>query len=122
MARPHRRCPTPAASIDDWLNLVDPDGAFLTARPAAGCVPARLRPDAGRSPRAELRAQVADADHRPSVVEGRSPPVAARDGARMGRPARRGPAAPATVARSVPPSTASTSGPTRRCSTSTTPT
>ena len=26
-----RRGPTPAASIDDWLNLVNPDGAFLTA-------------------------------------------------------------------------------------------
>ena len=30
MVRSFRRGPTPAASIDDWLNLVDPDGAFLT--------------------------------------------------------------------------------------------
>ena len=60
MTRMARRGPTPAASIDDWLNLVDPDGAFLTASLLRAAFPHGFDPMAADQ-RADLRAQVADA-------------------------------------------------------------
>jgi hypothetical protein len=60
MARNPRRGPTPAASIDDWLNLVDPDGAFLTPGQLRAAFPHGFDPMPADQ-RADLRAQVADA-------------------------------------------------------------
>jgi hypothetical protein len=63
MAAP-RRGLTPAASIDDWLNLVDPDGAFLAASQLRAVFPHGFDP-MPTDQRAELRAQVADLDTDP---------------------------------------------------------
>lgn len=52
---------TPAASIDDWLNLVDPEGAFLTATQLRGVFPHGFDP-MPREQRAEMRARIADLD------------------------------------------------------------
>jgi hypothetical protein len=60
MARNPGRGPTPAASIDDWLNLVDPDGAFLTPGQLRAAFPHGFDPMPADQ-RADLRAQVADA-------------------------------------------------------------
>lgn len=65
MAGP-RRGLTPAASIDDWLNLVDPDGAFLTASQLRAVFPHGFDP-MPTDQRAELRAQVADFDADPAA-------------------------------------------------------
>lgn len=51
----------PKAAIDDWLNLVDPDGAFLTASELSGVFPHGFDPMPAEH-RTELRAQVADLD------------------------------------------------------------
>jgi hypothetical protein len=65
MARNPRRGPTPAASIDDWLNLVDPDGAFLTPGQLRAAFPHGFDPMPADQ-RADLRAQVADATTDPA--------------------------------------------------------
>lgn len=65
MARNPRRGPTPAASIDDWLNLVDPDGAFLTPGQLRAVFPHGFDPMPADQ-RADLRAQVADATTDPA--------------------------------------------------------
>ena len=59
-----RRGLTPAASIEDWLNLVDPDGAFLTAAQLRAVFPHGFDP-MGTEQRAELRAQAVDLDDDP---------------------------------------------------------
>jgi hypothetical protein len=56
-----RRGMTPAASIDDWLNLVDPDGAFLTSSQLRGVFPHGFDPMPAEQ-RSELRARVTDLD------------------------------------------------------------
>lgn len=56
-----QRRTTPAAGIDDWLNLVDPDGAFLTASLLRGVFPQGFDPMPTEQ-RAALRAQVGDLD------------------------------------------------------------
>jgi hypothetical protein len=56
-----QRRTTPAVGIDDWLNLVDPDGAFLTATVLRGVFPQGFDPMPTEQ-RAALRAQVADLD------------------------------------------------------------
>ena len=66
MARNPRRGPTPAASIDDWLNLVDPDGAFLTPGQLRAVFPHGFDPMPADQ-RADLRAQVADATTDPGT-------------------------------------------------------
>lgn len=66
MARNSRRGPTPAASIDDWLNLVDPDGAFVTPGQLRAVFPHGFDPMPGDQ-RADLRAQVADATTDPGT-------------------------------------------------------
>lgn len=66
MARNPRRGPTPAASIDDWLNLVDPDGAFLTPGQLRAVFPHGFDPMPADQ-RADLRAQVADATTDPGA-------------------------------------------------------
>lgn len=66
MARNPRRGPTPAASIDDWLNLVDPDGAFLTPGQLRAVFPHGFDPMPADQ-RADLRAQVADATADPGT-------------------------------------------------------
>lgn len=66
MARNPRRGPTPAASIDDWLNLVDPDGAFLTPGQLRALFPHGFDPMPADQ-RADLRAQVADATTDPGT-------------------------------------------------------
>jgi hypothetical protein len=65
MARTPRRGPTPAASIDDWLNLADPDGAFLTPGQLRAAFPHGFDPMPADQ-RAELRAQAADATTDPA--------------------------------------------------------
>jgi hypothetical protein len=65
MARNPRRGPTPAASIDDWLNLVDSDGAFLTPGQLRAVFPHGFDPMPADQ-RADLRAQVADATTDPA--------------------------------------------------------
>ena len=49
----------PKAAIDDWLNLVDPDGAFLTVAELAAVFPHGFEPMPAEQ-RTELRARVAD--------------------------------------------------------------
>jgi hypothetical protein len=66
MARNPRRGPTPAASIDDWLNLVDPDGAFLTPGQLRAVFPHGFDPMPADQ-RADLRAHVADATTDPAL-------------------------------------------------------
>lgn len=66
MATNSRRRVTPAASIDDWLNLIDPDGAFLTASQLRAVFPHGFDP-MPTDQRAELRAQVADVDADPAA-------------------------------------------------------
>jgi len=51
----------PKAAIDDWLNLVDPDGAFLTITELAAVFPHGFEPMATEQ-RTELRSRVADLD------------------------------------------------------------
>src|SRR5690348_14169370 len=63
---PPRRAPSPAVSIDDWLNLVDPDGAFLTAGQLRAVFPQGFDPMTSEQ-RADLRSQVADLDAAPSA-------------------------------------------------------
>jgi hypothetical protein len=64
MARSTFRRASPSAGIDDWLNLVDPDGAFLTASQLRGVFPHGFDPLANDQ-RSELRAQLADLDGDP---------------------------------------------------------
>src|SRR5438270_1912779 len=64
MPIPRRRGLTPAASIEDWLNLIDPDGAFLTAAQLRAVFPHGFDP-MGTAERAELRAQTADLEDDP---------------------------------------------------------
>lgn len=65
MARPRSAPPTrgpvanPKAAIQDWLILVDPDGAFLTTTELAAVFPHGFEPMAADQ-RTELRARVAD--------------------------------------------------------------
>lgn len=55
----------PGAAIQDWLNLVEPDGAFLTTTELLAAFPSGFDPmDAGD--RTELRARVADLEADPS--------------------------------------------------------
>ena len=49
----------PKAAIDDWLNLVDPDGAFLTVTELTVVFPHGFEPMAAEQ-RTELRSRVAD--------------------------------------------------------------
>jgi hypothetical protein len=65
MARSTFRRPSPSAGIDDWLNLVDPDGAFLTASQLRGVFPHGFDP-LPNDQRSELRAQLADLDADPA--------------------------------------------------------
>lgn len=55
----------PKAAIQDWLNLVDPDGAFLTTTELAAVFPHGFEPMPADH-RAELRARVADLDDDPA--------------------------------------------------------
>jgi hypothetical protein len=66
---PRRRGQTPAASLEDWLNLVDPDGAFLTASQLRGVFPQGFDPMPTEQ-RAALRAFVADLDAEPAARAG----------------------------------------------------
>ncbi|MEZ5231300.1 MAG: hypothetical protein R2749_01090 [Acidimicrobiales bacterium] len=61
MASPDPRPPraNPKAAIQDWLTLVDPDGAFLTASELNTAFPHGFEP-VHRNLRTELRARVAD--------------------------------------------------------------
>ena len=58
----------PKAAIDDWLNLVDPDGSFLTATELTAAFPHGFEPMSAEL-RTELRARVADLD--PDRIERR---------------------------------------------------
>ena len=49
----------PKAAIDDWLNLVDPDGAFLTVTELTVVFPHGFEPMPAEQ-RTELRSRVAD--------------------------------------------------------------
>ncbi len=51
----------PKAAIDDWLNLVDPDGAFLTVTELTAVFPHGFEPMAAEQ-RTELRSRAADLD------------------------------------------------------------
>jgi hypothetical protein len=51
----------PKAAIDDWLNLVDPDGAFLTVTELAAAFPHGFEPMPAEQ-RTELRARATDLD------------------------------------------------------------
>jgi len=51
----------PKAAIDDWLNLVDPDGAFLTVTELTAVFPHSFEPMPADQ-RTELRARAADLD------------------------------------------------------------
>src|ERR1700693_4295604 len=51
----------PKAAIDDWLHLVDPDGAFLTATELTAAFPHGFEPMPAEQ-RTELRARAADLD------------------------------------------------------------
>ena len=51
----------PRAAIEDWLNLVDPDGAFLTVTELAVVFPHGFEPMPTEQ-RTELRSRVADLD------------------------------------------------------------
>ena len=55
----------PKAAIDDWLNLVDPDGAFLTVTELTAVFPHGFEPMAAEQ-RTELRSRVADLDDDPA--------------------------------------------------------
>ncbi|MGB3676004.1 MAG: hypothetical protein WA988_16355, partial [Candidatus Nanopelagicales bacterium] len=61
MATQTRRPPkaNPKAAIQDWLTLVDPDGAFLTTTELSAVFPHGFEP-MDRDVRTELRARVAD--------------------------------------------------------------
>ena len=78
-----RRRPTARRAIQDWLNLVDPDGAFLTTTELRAVFPHGFDPMPAEQ-RTELRARVAELDDDPAGRAGAAP-VAARDGAGVGR-------------------------------------
>ena len=59
MAGKRPRAANPAASIEDWLNLVDPDGAFLTPSGLKAVFPHGFDPMPADQ-RAELRSRVAE--------------------------------------------------------------
>lgn len=65
MARATFRRPSPSAGIDDWLNLVDPDGAFLTASQLRAVFPHGFDP-LPNDQRSEMRAQLADLEADPA--------------------------------------------------------
>jgi hypothetical protein len=54
----------PKATIDDWLNLVDPDGAFLTVTELTTAFPHGFEPMPAEQ-RTELRSRTADLDDNP---------------------------------------------------------
>ncbi len=60
-AKGHRPKANPKAAIGDWLNLVDPDGAFLTTTELAATFPHGFEPMPAEQ-RTELRSRVADLD------------------------------------------------------------
>lgn len=68
MARRPRAAGPPAANprgaIQDWLNLVEPDGAFLTTTELLAAFPSGFEPMAAEH-RTELRARVAELDDEP---------------------------------------------------------
>lgn len=66
MARSARRGLTAAASIEDWLNLVDPDGAFLTPSGLREAFPHGFDP-MPTDQRSDLRGRVTDAVTDPEV-------------------------------------------------------
>jgi len=55
----------PKAAIDDWLNLVDPDGAFLTTTELSAVFPHGFEPMPAEL-RTELRSRVAEVDGDPT--------------------------------------------------------
>ncbi|MHB1519495.1 MAG: Eco57I restriction-modification methylase domain-containing protein [Acidimicrobiales bacterium] len=55
----------PKAAIDDWLNLIDPDGAFLTVTELTAAFPHGFEPMPAEQ-RTELRSRVADLDDDPA--------------------------------------------------------
>src|SRR3954447_10412797 len=57
--RARRPQANPKAAIQDWLNLVDPDGAFLTTTELTAVFPHGFEP-MPTDQRTELRARVAD--------------------------------------------------------------
>lgn len=57
--RGRRPLANPKAAIDDWLNLVDPDGAFLTTTELTAVFPHGFEPMPAEQ-RTELRSRVAD--------------------------------------------------------------
>ena len=59
------RAANPAASIEDWLNLVDPDGAFLTPTGLKAVFPHGFDP-MPTDQRAELRSRVAELSSSPT--------------------------------------------------------
>ena len=61
----HRPQANPKAGIQDWLNLVDPDGAFLTTTELTAVFPHGFEPMPAEL-RTELRARVADLTDDPS--------------------------------------------------------
>jgi hypothetical protein len=65
MARATFRRPGPSAGIEDWLNLVDPDGAFLTASQLRAVFPHGFDP-LPNDQRSEMRAQLADLEADPA--------------------------------------------------------
>ncbi len=55
----------PKAAIDDWLNLIDPDGAFLTVTELTAAFPHGFEPMPAEQ-RTELRARAADLEDDPA--------------------------------------------------------
>src|SRR3954469_18510345 len=64
--RARRPQANPKAAIQDWLNLVDPDGAFLTTTELSSVFPHGFEPMPADQ-RTELRARAADLDDEPAT-------------------------------------------------------